>query len=366
MRITHITVARRLTHGQIKQMQFEVGAAKTLDDTAWSVVAYQSAKPEQEGIRRIPFMFRGLFLRHLFAWMICLKYSQDCDYVLLRYIGFDPFGPFLSPLIRNRGSVHHSKEVEELLLIRKDWRGAAASLLERWTGGMILRRSVLIVGVTREIALYEVARTGKNLPVTILPNGIDASQIDILADERNESTITAAFVCGSFNPWHGLDLLVEAARGAVQEAPELNLRIHLIGSLSRAQREEIEAESQLRKIFICHGTLVGSAMTVVLQKCDVGIGSLAMHRQNLTEGATLKVREMLASGLPVFSGHIDTALPEGFPFYQSYERIEIGRLLTFAQEMRRFSRSDVRKAALPFIERSGFMKEVVRVLGELG
>ena len=29
---------------------------------------------------------------------------------------------------------------------------------------------------------------------------------------------------------------------------------------------------------------------------DVGIGSLAMDRQNLNEGATLKVRELLASG----------------------------------------------------------------------
>ena len=42
-----------------------------------------------------------------------------------------------------------------------------------------------------------------------------------------------------------------------------------------------------------------------------------MYRNGLTDGCTLKVREMLAMGLPIFSGHKDTALPDNFPYYFS-------------------------------------------------
>lgn len=294
-----------------------------------------------------------------------MKISHLSDFVLLRHMTFDPFALLFAPIIHNRASIHHAKEVEELRLIKNDWRGLAASLLERVTGRFVVRRSVLIIGVTREIALYELKRAGIYKPIAILPNGIDEFQVDILGDLRDDYCINGAFVCGSFNPWHGLDLLLETVQINHMNLCAENFCIHLIGSLSKEQIRNIKTDAFLSRIFVCHGNLKADRMRSVLEKCDFAIGSLAMFRQNLSEGATFKVREMLALGLPVISGHVDTALPESFPFYQFRDRVDLKDIIEFGQMSKEFARHEIREAALPFIVKSNFMRKVAQELDKL-
>lgn len=362
LKIIHVTVVRKLTAGQLAQLKVEDKCGEKLECVDWRVVGYQSETPHHPLIRRIPFPFRGLFLRPLFAWLLCIRLSFAADFILLRHIAFDPFSLLFASFVRNRASVHHAKEIEELLLIRRDWRGRMASELEKITGKFALRRSVAVIGVTSEIARYEVERAGKLLPTALLPNGLDGSLLHVVADNRLSDEINAAFVCGSFNPWHGLDLLVAAVRtGAAKHgAPKLNL--HLIGDISKKQRDEITLDPALNTLFVIHGTLSGDSLRAVLSRCDVGIGSLAMFRQNLTEGSTLKVRELLGSGIPVFSGHIDTALPEDFPFYYYAEDWTLDDLVGYCQRMKRHDREAVRLASEPFLNKEQYMRSIVKML----
>src|SRR5690606_30391945 len=107
---------------------------------------------------------------------------------------------------------------------------------------------------------------------------------------------------------------------------------------------------------IIHGTLSKDEYFKVVSKCDVGLGSLAMFRQNLKEGSTLKVREMLAMGLPVFSGHKDASFSEDFDFYSYSQCFKFYNLLDFCELHKATTRQEVRMAAKEKIEKKNIIE----------
>lgn len=365
MKIIHITVARQLTAGQIKQMNFEKSCAERIDGVEWEVLCCQSAMPKDKSVRRIPFIFRGMFLRNLYAWLLCLYYSKLNDYVILRHITFDPFGFVFAPFVNNRASIHHAKEINELRIIKNNWIGKLASALESLSGRFVIKRSILIIGVTKEIAEYEKQRIGLNTQTAILPNGVDCSEIITLDDNRSFKGLNIAFVCGSFSPWHGLDILIDLFKNISSDDRRDDIKIHLIGYLTKDQYDSINCDSNLRDFFIIHGPLSGSSFNIILSKCDIGLGSMAMFRQDLLEGSTLKVRELLGLGLPIYSGHIDAALPADFLFYRYATDIVIKDIVSFAVEMKKYTRDDVRALSLPYIQKDIFMREISIKLSNL-
>jgi hypothetical protein len=57
---------------------------------------------------------------------------------------------------------------------------------------------------------------------------------------------------------------------------------------------------------IFHGVLTQNEYFPIAEKCVLGIGTLNLKAKGMTEGSSLKVREYLAMGLPVFLRHTDT------------------------------------------------------------
>ena len=54
-----------------------------------------------------------------------------------------------------------------------------------------------------------------------------------------------------------------------------------------------------------HGRLPREAALRLLDRADVGLGTLALHRKGMAEASALKMREYLAVGLPVIYGNED-------------------------------------------------------------
>jgi hypothetical protein len=364
MNITHLTVARELLGGQIKQLEFEAEAASALDAVNWSTIAYQSELPTSPLVRRIPLLLRPMFLRNLFAWLVALKLSRENDYVLMRHITFDPFALLFAPLMHNRVSVHHAKEQQELLLIAPGLKGRLASRLEGVTGRVAIRCASLILGVTNEIAQYELSQHGASRPAGLYGNGVNPTSIPLLTDDRSPDRRRFAFICGVFSAWHGLDKLMEAVDRCDVDLAD-RLEVHLIGKLSDSQVAEIRAAPRRAGVFRMHGVLSEQAYRPILATCDAGIGSLAMERQGLREGSTLKVREMLAMGLPVYSGHRDADIPDDFACYRHASPISVEDMLNFAQTMGPMTRTDVATSATPYISKKAAMIRVVKVLASL-
>lgn len=357
-RILHITAVRELGSGQRQQLIYENKASKYLLNVKWDTIAYHSDIPVNSFERKIPKIFDFLIIRNFYFWLQVFKASKHYDIILLRHMSFDPFAFIFSPFIKNRISVHHSKEIEELPLVRKGWKGKLAAWLEKYTGKVVLKNSLAIVGVTREIALYEKARIIENKLLYVYPNGIDFSLYNAIGDKREKDEYHILFMCSYFSEWHGLDLLL----GDLEKTnTKSQFYIHLIGNLTKEQLHLVESNPYNSSIIV-YGELDRASYLKIAEKCDVGIASLALWRQNLTEASTLKVREMLAMGLPVFSGHKDVAFDEHFPFYCYNEYFSFEELLIFCRSNKQVSRAVVSELVKDKIDKFNIMKDFVEKL----
>lgn len=361
MKLLHITCTRKLTSGQRKQLLYEYNESKRLKEVEWHVIAWHTEYTYHDFENQIPKLYRALFLRNLYVWFQVLKHKNNYDLILMRHITFDPFSIIFAPLIKNRITVHHAKEVHELKLIRSGGFGKVASLFESLTGRVSAKYVCAIAGVTDEIAKYQNTLHSLNKPTLFYPNGIDLNLTSVIEDSRDEKEINIAFICGKFSSWHGLDLLLEATN---KNKLFNNIRIHLIGALSTNQHQAIK-DNFNSNIYIVHGVLEAKKYIKILTSCDVGLSSLALHRKQLKEASTLKVREMLAMGIPVYSCHIDSGISDSIQFYYFSNDFDIDELINFAMQMKQFSRLEVRNSVVHLISKEVIMNNFITQLRSL-
>ena len=283
----------------------------------------------------------------------------------MRHIVFDPFVLFFGWFVRNRITVHHAKEFFEVVCYKSGWQGKIAAYIELCTGYISTKTAAGILGVTNEICKFqkEFKKLPQNFPVCFYPNAIAPELVKVIDDNRKINEVNIGFMAGTFKGWHGLDLILEAISKYKELNSTKNFKLHLIGKISKEyfkKIEEINSKSK-NKIIFNYGVLDMENYQKILSFCDIGLGSLAMHRAKVREGSTLKVREMLGMGLPVYSGHIDTALPENFPFYFK-GTIKIEEILKFAQDAAPFSRNEIRNRSLPYIDKRIYAKKLSEFL----
>ncbi|WP_180182525.1 glycosyltransferase [Acinetobacter sp. YH01010] len=357
-RILHVTALRELGSGQRNQLKYEVNAAKEIQDINWNTIAFHSGEKIESFESRTPKYIDVLVFRNIYFWLKVIRMSKHYDIVMFRYLPFDIFSIIFSPFVKNRVSVHHSKEIEELVLIKKGWKGIFASIIERFTGKISINNSLLIAGVTEEIAKYQNERRKLNKKYVTYQNGIKLSDICIADDNRLDNEINIIFVCSYFTEWHGLDILLDFLN---TNDIDDNFFVHLIGNLNTDQLLIIENNKYKNNINV-YGALNKNEIYSIASKCDTALGSLALFRQNMTEGSTLKVSEMLAMGIPVYSGHKDASLPEDFPYYTFKKDFNFFELLNFSKKHKVISRLEVREASSVYIEKSNIMKNFIRTL----
>lgn len=362
LRIVHITVVRKLSLGQEKQLRWEHAAAVNLDTAHWETLVFQDGPSSAPFVKRVPFLLRGLLLRNLYAWMLVLKLSHKNDIVLMRHISFDPFSFIFAPLISNRIGIHHAKEVEALLVVKKGWKGRCASLLEQLSGRHSVQHALAILAVTNEIAQYQINRVKIHKPVNVYPNGINLNQVKILSDKRVDGEINICFLCGKFSEWQGLDKLIKAVEDFAVDEVTATVYIHLIGYLSASQIANIQAVNSKKIIFRSYGLLSECEYRPILDKCDFGLASLAIEREGLREASTLKVREMLALGMPVYSNHEDTALDASVPFIKIIKDLDVLEMIEFGMCCKRFERAIIREDSQIRIGKLSAMKMVVNFI----
>lgn len=348
-----------------RQLLSEYSNRQALAPVEWTTVALTTGESDLPFVQRIPPLFRYKHLRFLYGWLVARRLSQSHDFVLIRYMLVDPFGWMLAPSVKNWFSVHHTKEGSWLTGEGITGRAKARVAAEAFLARRALPRAAGIIGVTPDIAEYERTRSGASAPIGTYLNGIDMNDAPVVDDLRHERDVIATFMCDVFHAAHGLDKLFAAVRRSYPEAKEAGLRIHLIGALLPEQIAELEGSDELASIFVPHGRLQRSDYEPLLAASDLAIGSFALDRNGLREAATLKVREMLAAGLPFYSGHVDAALPADFAYYRIAEEPDIADLIALARRFKAVSRVEVREAAAPYIRKDAVMKRVAEWLGGL-
>lgn len=354
MRVLHAAYASDPAAGVMRQMAVEQSAAQGLG-LDWSVRFFVPAGTPGgerdvavEG--REPAANRLAFKREYYRWLT--EAARNCDVLLLRYLRYDPLQlRFLARCDIPVFLVHHTLEGPQILQ-----EGGRLARVKWHLDAILVKRchalATGIVAVTEEIAAYERLRSGVDVPQLIYPNGIayhgEPAALPLLAEEPP----ALLFVASRFVDWHGLDLVLESARRS--SAP---FTLHVVGEIDAAQRRAVEGDTR----FCLHGLLSHTQVEQLAARCCVGLGSFALHRKDMHQACTLKVREYLVAGLPVYAGHADV-FDEAFPYFRHGE-CELEPMIDFARRFSSVSRRDVAAAARPWIDKE---RLVAKLYGELG
>jgi hypothetical protein len=268
----------------------------------------------------------------------------------LRYEFHDPFQwGFVRHSSRPIYFVHHTLEVPEMFSSHT-LIGAARGIADSLFGPPTLRAATGVIGVTDEIAQYEYQRMGRRkLRVATFPNGIEYAD-GVVEDSRGGSP-NLLYVAGTFAVWHGLDLLLKALRASQED-----VMLHLVGELTEQDRRLAEQDNRIR----LHGSMPRASIREIAALCDIGLSSFAMYRKHMRQACSLKVRDYLTMGLPVYGGDEDV-FPVEFPYFVNGPA-DMCAITTYAKSMRSTARSVVAGAARPFIEKGQLMARLMSFL----
>lgn len=366
LKVLHCALMARPTSGIVAQMQWESLAAKTLGLT-WDVKIYSAeVLPWNGGCERarsirwsrlapLQAFLNWMLLRVGYYWWIFGK-SRSYDLILLRYSSYDLFQWIISFLLKEKLClVNHTLEVPELSL-DGSVLGVTKRLIESMVGPLTIGNAKAVIGVTGEIAEYEVSRAlSKPEYSFVYPNGICFAPEVVAASPKRglstESEVQLLFVASFFYPWHGLDLLLDDLRSC-----PANFRLHLVGCMSSKDMRAAEMDARV----IVHGSLCGDEIDRVMSQCAVGISSLALYRNGMREAAPLKTREYLRAGLPVYASYRDV-FPEDFPFFYRGGPSMMD-ILSYARRVLSVSPEEVQSAAKPHIDKAYLLQSLYRSL----
>jgi hypothetical protein len=121
--------------------------------------------------------------------------------------------------------------------------------------------------------------------------------------------------------------------------------LHLVGNLRPEDARRVEFDERIES----HGRMAPHEIAFLARSCSVGLSSFALDRMGMSQACTLKVRDYLQGGLPVYAGHRDV-FPEEFPFYRCGQP-DIKKILDFARSVDA-NASAIATAARPLIEKA--------------
>lgn len=354
MKILHVSAMGHLEIGIVNQLSCEVSAIKELNND-WETVAFSNNHIGLSFHKTFPIGFKGPLGRRLFIWIYIFSKRNDYDYIIHRFVGKDLWAILFSKLIRNRISIHHSISQNEINT--STFLGKFKFFMDSYLTNLQLRHVKGLIGVTSELTNHYKSKYNLDCPSTSIPNGIstDANYID-----KRVKTHNILFVASRFVPWHGLEFLLDSIIDKeTKERPEYKL--HLVGTLTKAQEYIIQKNTSLNDVIKIHGILDKQQLSEILNEMDVGLSCFNLAYKNVNEACTLKVREYLNAGVPVYAGHKDTGIPVDFDFYMN-GIADIDNILAFSKSMKLISRSEVNEKSKPFIDKKHMILNIISFL----
>lgn len=171
--------------------------------------------------------------------------------------------------------------------------GRANAAFSALTDSLWKRLVTAYVAVSPDIA-DEYSGAGK--PIGIIPNSLPL--IPSPLPPTNNNTPAFVFVGSALadgGAWHGVEKIIDLAA----KLPDSQFEI--VG----LTRDDLTAQAVPDNVRL-HGPKYGGDLEAVYRSCDIGLGTLALHRRGMETTSALKPLEYLAFGLPVILGYRET------------------------------------------------------------
>ena len=361
--------------GIIKQLEWELKVVDELN-LCWETFLFC---PKDLDIQKSIILKRSLFnltlirnpIYYFYGWInfkieyyyILWKSSQLVDILLLRYSVYDPFQVLFAIFFRKKlYFIHHTKEIDEIKL-KRGTSGIISLYVEMLLSKLTLSFASGIIAVTDEILKYQqkkIKKQTKKIDFFVYPNGI-LMDFEILKsfvkheyiNENINENINILFVASHFSIWHGLELLINNVSKS-----KLKFNLHIIGDVDKYLLEKIPEDKRI----ILHGKLNFSEYLSIACNCHVGLSSFLLEKKNMLFACTLKTREYLSLGIPVFSGHYDI-FPSNFPFYRK-GNLNIEDIIDFGNEMRKYSKIEIFEKSKNYIDKKILVDELYLKLNQ--
>lgn len=338
--------------GVVRQMGYELNAVKN-SSLDWHVELWASDGVEGfDFIKPYPVSSTGWFKRRKVFFDRLREASKIYDAILVRYVPVDLFLPFFRSKSSKIFLVHHTKEDSALKVAYPGLKGRLFAWVELILGFFSIRHGDGLIAVTPEIAEYEEKRCLKKHKYKyIYPNGIGYDDYAVADDERS-GKIKIIFTASKFFSWHGLSEVLNSLQSYDNKS---EIELHLVGNVSEEDKNQISTNC-MREV-IMHGYLDDGRLRALLSSIDLALASFGLGSKGMKQACTLKVREYLAAGIPVYSGHDDVAFVTDFEYFRKGP-IDFNLIYEYAKQSRLLPRKTVRDAAEEFIEKKHLVKSL--------
>lgn len=348
MKMLHTAVMQSYSPGVFNQMMAEYQTARDASInidvkifcpkhvyTVSEIVEYANFGINKHPLRKIENWIK--LRKEYYNWL--KKKESQYDIIILRNSVHDPF--LLNFIKKSKTKVllmHHTIESSELKSL--GYLGYIRYIGDKYLGSACINKSDGIIGVTNEIINFEKSRVAnKKINSFLYPNGISIDYSKPLLNYKNKN-IELIFVASYFFDWHGLDLLLENIKKSDEE-----FILHIIGEVSKNDKKAGFNDKRI----VYHGSLNRDEINNIAQHCNVGLSSFALYRKSMNEACTLKVREYLSLGLPVYSGHYDV-FPDDFPYFK-YGSPSIYDIIKFSKETSAINPNEIRRESSKYINK---------------
>jgi len=199
------------------------------------------------------------------------------------YMRYQMYMPFMTQVLQNHKVI---MEINSDDLIEYKLHSKLTYFYNKLTREQILKCVDAFVAVSYELKEKFMVW---NKPMHVIANGIDTRQYSI--GQVENSVPTLVFIGTPNQPWHGLNKILKMAEYFKE------YQFYIIGT-SDENRHNVHY----------FGYLPQNEATKIIQKSDIGIGTLSLYEKGLTEASPLKSRQYLACGLPIIYAYNDTDL----------------------------------------------------------
>jgi len=157
-----------------------------------------------------------------------------------------------------------------------------------------------------------------NLPskFIIISNGINIKSINKKKQNYRKNGEFHMIGIANVQYWHGYDRIIKGiAIYNNNSCIKDKAYFHIIGNGNNIfELKELTKRNGLEKYIFFHGAKAGKDLDDFFNLCQVGIGSLGLHRLGISIASPLKNREYCARGIPFIISVNDLDFPEGFPY----------------------------------------------------
>ncbi len=179
------------------------------------------------------------------------------------------------------------------------------------------------------------------IPATCIENGINVQTVLLRTPQEYKPESCTLLGVANVSFWHGYDRIIEGLKHYYSSKdPIKRINFVIIGGGGELPKLRKLVETYgLQQYVHFAGEKHGNELYQYYNEADIGIGSLAMHRLKLAQGATLKTREYCAAGLPFVYAYHDNDFPDDFLYTLKIEAndspVDIFQLLEFYEQLSR-------------------------------